>query len=141
MEELNIPVSKIVAIKNGDDFIAEDGTLYENSKITLPSKKVWSYAFCSDTKYSERIVPIIKNVDVLYHEATFLEAEMERAKHTMHSTAKQAGKIAKLAEVDTLLLGHYSARYTNLNNHLIEAKQEFEKVDLAIENKKFSFGE
>lgn len=139
IEELKIPIAQMNAIKNGADFVNETGEIHTNSKITLAPEKSWSYAFCSDTKYYEKIVPIIKNVDVLYHEATFLESEKSRAKQTMHSTAKQAATIAKKAEVGSLILGHYSARYKDLNNHLNEAKEVFENVHLGIENKCFEF--
>jgi ribonuclease Z len=139
IDELKIPIAKINAIKNGADFVSDNGTVHKNEKITTSPAKAWSYAFCSDTKYTERILPVIKNVDVLYHEATFLNAEKARAKQTMHSTAQQAGKIAQLAEVGELILGHYSARYKDLENHVLEAKEEFEKVSLAVENKQFEF--
>lgn len=139
IEDLNIPISQMQAIKNGADFITEEGKVYKNSLITKDPNKVWKYAFCSDTKYTEKILPIIKNVDVLYHEATFLEPEKKRAKQTMHSTAKQAGKIAKLAEVGELILGHYSARYRDLQPHLVEAETEFENVKLAIEGYRFDY--
>ncbi len=137
--ELNIPISQMPAIKDGADFVNEYGKVFKNSLITRDPNKVWNYAFCSDTKYTEKILPIIKNVDVLYHEATFLESEKQRAKQTMHSTAKQAGKIAKLAEVGELILGHYSARYKDLNPHLKEAKLEFENVKLASEGLRFEY--
>ena len=139
IEELNIPISKMSAIKGGADFITDAGEVFKNELITSNPNKVWSYAFCSDTKYSEKIVPIIKGVDVLYHEATFLESEAARAKKTMHSTAKQAGKIANLAEVGQLILGHYSARYRDLIPHQKEAELEFSKVELAIEGKRFEY--
>ena len=139
IEELKIPIVQMSAIKDGKDFIADDGEVYSNSSLTNKPNKVWSYAFCSDTKYSEKIVPIINGVDVLYHEATFLEVDKQRAKQTMHSTAKQAGKIAKLAQVGELILGHYSARYRDLTNHSKEARLEFENVKLAIEGKRFEY--
>ncbi len=139
LDELKIPIAKMNDIKNGADFISDNGDIHKNEKITISPSKAWSYAFCSDTKYTERILPVIKNVDVLYHEATFLNTEKARAKHTMHSTAQQAGKIARLAEVGELILGHYSARYNELDSHLEEAKEEFEKVELARENKQFEY--
>jgi ribonuclease Z len=139
IDELKIPVAQMNDIKHGSDFIDDQGVSHENEVITTEPNKTWSYAFCSDTKYTEKIVPIIRNVDVLYHEATFLEKEKSRAKHTMHSTALQAGKIAKLANVSELILGHYSARYKNLESHQKEAQQEFENTHLAIEGKRFDY--
>lgn len=139
IEELQIPVSQMNAIKHGADFVDANGVMHKNEEITGNPNKVWSYAFCSDTKYSEKILPIIKGADVLYHEATFLESEKDRAKQTMHSTALQAGQIAKLAEVNELILGHYSARYKKLEDHQKEAKQVFENTQLAIEGKRFDY--
>ena len=139
IEEYKIPVSQINGIKEGNDFVHANGEVIPNAQITTDPPKTWSYAFCSDTKYSEEIVPIIKNVDVLYHEATFLKTELKRAKNTGHSTTAQAGKIAKLAEVNELIVGHYSARYKDLTPHLEETKEVFENSHLAIEGKRFEY--
>tara|TARA_R110002050_G_scaffold204327_1_gene339653 strand:- start:143715 stop:144629 length:915 start_codon:yes stop_codon:yes gene_type:complete len=139
IEELNIPLAQMKAIKDGADFIADNGEVHPNEEITNAPDKAWSYAFCSDTKYAERIIPVIENVDVLYHEATFLESEKKRAVQTKHSTAKQAAKIAEKSNVGELILGHYSARYKDLNGHLEEAKEHFENVHLAVENKHFEY--
>lgn len=139
LEELKIPISLINGIKMGDDYTSAEGKVYRNEDITDAPNKAWSYAFCSDTKYARKIVPVIKGVDVLYHEATFLEAEKARAKKTMHSTAKQAGKIATEANVGELILGHYSARYKDLQPHLEEAKEEFTNSKLSGEGIKFDY--
>ncbi|MGB0806957.1 MAG: ribonuclease Z [Salibacteraceae bacterium] len=139
IDELKIPISHINGIKEGDDFTDADGNIHLNKEITSDPPKAWSYAYCSDTKYNESIVPIIKNADVLYHEATFLKTENKRAKQTMHSTTEQAGKIAKMAAVGELIIGHYSARYKDLNPHLEETKLEFENSHLAIEGKTFIY--
>lgn len=139
IEEFKIPISQMSDIKNGADFISDDGQVWKNELVTKNPNKRWTYAFCSDTKYYEKIIPIIKGVDVLYHEATFLESESDRAKKTMHSTAKQAGKIAALAEVGELILGHYSARYRELKPHQEEARLEFENVELAYEGRQFIY--
>lgn len=137
--EYNIPISERNAIKNGADFTDESGCVHANASITENGPKVWSYAFCSDTKYTESILPLIHGADVLYHEATFLKAEIKRAKQTMHSTTHQAAQIAKLANVGELIIGHYSARYKRLEEHLDEAKSVFRKTKLAIEGKKYSY--
>ncbi|HWY35296.1 MAG TPA: MBL fold metallo-hydrolase, partial [Nitrosopumilaceae archaeon] len=97
-----------------------------------------SYAYCSDTCYFEEIIDQIKEVDLLYHEATFLNNMLERAKMTFHSTALQAATIAKKAEVKRLLLGHFSARYPDLDGHLAEAREIFNNTLLAIEGEKIS---
>lgn len=97
------------------------------------------YAYCSDTMYSEKIIPIISGVDMLYHESTFLEQNAVRARDTKHSTASQAAQIARLAQVGNLLLGHYSARVTDHSLFEQEAKQFFPNVQLAAEYNEIEF--
>jgi len=123
-------------IKAGKDYILESGEVVKNEELTLPPPKTKSYAFCSDTSYKEDIVPIIKNVDLLYHEATFLSDREDLAKKTKHSTAKQAAQIAALANVNQLIIGHYSSRYQNIELFKEEAAAIFENVILATEGKK-----
>ncbi len=133
----NIDVSYYRKLKQGFDVINEAGDLVKNETVTLPPKPTKSYAFCSDTAYNEAIVPIIKNVDVLYHESTFLEQHQKLAKPTKHSTAKQAASIAKQANVGQLILGHYSTRYDDLNVFKTEAQTIFENVKLGDDGKVF----
>lgn len=131
----DIPIRDINNIKNGADFTTPNGKIIPNDRLTTPSNPQRSYAYCSDTAYDESIVPHIKGVDVLYHEATFCEAEIVRATKTAHSTARQAAEIAKLAEVKKLVIGHFSSRYTNLKPLLEEAKVVFSDTELAYEGK------
>jgi len=126
-----IPIAYINRIKNGEDYITEEGETIANELLTLPAERSVSYAYCSDTAYDEKIVPFIKEVDLLYHEATFAEEEILRARLTLHSTASQAAKIASLANVRQLVIGHFSARYSNHLVLLKEAKQHFETTVLA----------
>jgi len=118
-------------LKNGKDFTLKNGETIANELLTKAPTPPLSYAFCSDTKYKESIVPIIKNVSMLYHEATFLEERSDLAKKTMHSTALEAGKIARLAETKKLILGHYSSRYSDISAFQKEAQEIFENVHLA----------
>lgn len=118
-------------LKNGKDFKRDDGSLIPNHELTLDPPKPISYAYCSDTAYDESIVPLIHQVDLLYHESTFLETHVELAKKTKHSTALQAGSIAEKAKVNKLLLGHYSSRYKNLEVFLEEAHKVFANTELA----------
>ena len=111
----------------------------DNKKVTKPANKPKSYAFCSDTAYSEAIIPIIKEADVLYHESTFLEKNESLTAPTKHSTAKQAATIAKKANVGTLILGHYSTRYDGLKEFKEEANTIFKNVKLAEDGKFFEF--
>lgn len=131
---VDLSLVNIVRLKKGEDIFDESGKLiYRNSSLTLPAKKSRSYAYCSDTKYDETIVQYIHKVDLLYHESTFLDDMTERATATFHSTASQAAQIGKLAKVNQLLLGHYSARYKDVSLFLNEAKQVLEATQLAQE--------
>ena len=125
-------------IKNGKDSTSKDGELIPNAKVTLDPPKPESYAFCSDTIYKEDIIPIIKNVDLLYHESTFLESEQYLCDRTKHSTAKEAATIAKKANAKKLLLGHYSTRYKSLELFKEEAQTIFENVELTEDGKVFN---
>lgn len=126
-------------IKNGKDITMDDGTVIPNDELTFDPIPTKSYAFCSDTMYDESIVPLIKNVDVLYHETTFLESEADKALKTMHSTAKEAATIALKANVKQLMLGHYSTRYENIELFKQEAENIFPNVLLADDGKTFEF--
>lgn len=119
-------------LKNGRDFELSNGEIIPNNQLTLDPDKSKSYAFCSDTRYKPNIVPIIKNVDLLYHEATFLSDLQEMAEYTGHSTAKEAATIAKDAQVGKLILGHFSNRYNDLSVMLEEAKPVFENTHLPV---------
>jgi ribonuclease Z len=126
-------------LKRGKDFIREDGSRIPNDELTLPPPPVKSYAYCSDTAYNPSIIPLIKEVDLLYHEATFLEKDKHLAEKTKHSTARQAAQIAKEADVKQLVLGHFSSRYPDERIFIEEAKEIFDKVDIAQEGKMFEF--
>lgn len=138
-EDNNINVAYYRKLKQGFDVKNEDGDLIDNDDVTVPGKAPMSYAFCSDTMFHESIIPIIKDVDVLYHESTFLEQHEKLAEPTKHSTAKQAATIAKGANAKTLILGHYSTRYDNLNDFKDEAQTIFKNVELAEDGKVFEF--
>lgn len=124
-------------IKNGKDITLEDDRIIPNSELTFDPIPPKSYAFCSDTVYYEAVIPIIENVDVLYHESTFLESEEGLAQKTLHSTAKEAARIALKANVKQLILGHYSTRYESINLFKEEAETIFPEVLLAEDGKTF----
>ena len=129
----NIPIKQLAKIKQGADFITEEGKVISHNLLTRPAEPSRSYAYCSDTAYSEKIIPIIEGVDLLYHEATFAEEDALRASQTGHSTARQAARIANAAEVKKLMLGHFSARYTDNRILLEEAREIFPNTVLANE--------
>lgn len=139
VEDANINVAYYRKLAQGFDVVNEAGKTVKNESVTKAGLKPKSYAFCSDTMYKEDIVPIIKNVDVLYHESTFLEKHAHLGAKTKHSTAKEAARIAKLANVGTLLLGHYSTRYDGLNAFKEEAQEVFSHVELCEDGKIFEF--
>jgi len=124
-------------LKKGKDFVREDGSTIANELLTFPPPPAKSYAYCSDTMYKPDIIPLIQGVDMLYHEATFLESEKLLAKRTKHSTARQAAQIAKDAGVKKLILGHFSSRYPDENLFKLEAESIFSNVDVAMEGKVF----
>lgn len=135
----NIDLAYYNKIKKGYDVENRNGKLIPNEDITFDPPPQKFYAFCSDTLYHPEMVPQITGADVLYHESTFLDEHEHLAEKTKHSTAKQAASIAKQAQVKTLILGHYSKRYGDLNLFKKEAQEIFSNVLLAEDGKKFSF--
>lgn len=138
IDKYNIPFQVIPAIKEGADFTTTDGQIIPNSELTKAAKTPRSYAFCSDTAYTETILPQIKNADLLYHEATFGDEKLEDLQErNIHSTARQAGQIAQKANAKRLIIGHFSPRYKDLDVLLTQAKSVFPKTDLAIDGRIF----
>jgi ribonuclease Z len=133
IEKYNINIRDIVRIKQGQDYITRDGERIPNQKLTIPPFKGRTYAYCTDTVFHKSLAERIKDVDLLYHEATFLDADKKLAKLTMHSTAVQAASIAKLANAGRLLIGHFSSRYKKIDAIINEAKAIFENTD-AVED-------
>lgn len=125
-------------LKKGEDVEISDGRLLKSEDYTNPGEPQRAYAYCSDTAYSEELVPFIKGVDVLYHEATFIELLADRAKQTRHSTARQAAEIAKRAGVGKLLMGHLSARYDHGKKHMTEAKAVFDHCEVVEDGTTYS---
>ena len=138
----NLSPHQLRRLKDGKDLHDEHGNLlHTNEQLTLPPRPSLSYAYCSDTAYHEPLAEHIRGVDLLYHEATFLAAEAARAADTRHSTTVQAAAMARLAEAKRLLIGHFSARYKDLEPFLDEARRVFPATDLATEGSTFSLAE
>jgi ribonuclease Z len=128
----------LALLKTGADVYHEDGTLlYKNEDFTLPPRKSLSYAYCSDTAWNEKMFEQIAGVDLLYHETTFMEEERDKAIETKHSTASDAARTALHCEVKKLIIGHFSARYRELEPLLNEARAIFTNTELAIEGNTF----
>lgn len=125
VKNVRVPLPFFDRIKDGEDYTDEDGQLYLNHLITDDPPPVRSYAYCTDTAFHEPIIPIIKNCDLLYHEATFMEDKAEDAHAKFHATAREAATIALKAGVKKLVIGHFSARYKEVDSLLEEARQVF----------------
>lgn len=130
--------AEITKLKKGEDVMnIEGGVKYTAKDYTLPPRKSYSYAFCSDTQYMPELAEKVKDVDVIYHESSFLEDMADRAEATKHSTARQAAVLAKSANAGKLLLGHFSSRYKSIDGFLEESRTIFENTELAIEGEIF----
>ena len=133
-----IPTYELNRIKNGEDYTTADGTIVPNHRLTTPSAPPRSYAYCSDTLFQRSIIPQIKGIDLLFHEGTFAQSDIARARETFHSTAAQAAEIALEGNVKKLVIGHFSARYEDETVLLEEAQNIFPNTLLAKENLKIS---
>lgn len=144
--EYQIPFSLINDIKKGADFSLLDSldpslrrdAVIPNHELTLDSLEPRSFAYCSDTRYFEPLIPHIKGVDLLYHEATFAHEMAAHADLTGHSTALQAAMIAAKAEVKKLIIGHFSSRYERLDGLLHEAQHAFGNTVIALDGQTYS---
>ena len=136
VQDHKIPISKIQDIQEGADFINVNNEIIPNQKLTLPPYNIRSYAYCTDTAYSEKIIPIVKDVDLLFHEATFAKNMKHQAKLTYHSTSEDAAKIAKKANVGKLIVGHFSARYKDVSPIISEARDLFPNTYSAEDGEK-----
>ena len=135
-----IPVVRIPAIKKGRDFITEDGTVIANQELTLPPPEPLSYAYCSDTMYFSKLATFIKDVTLLYHEATYDVNMNELASITGHSTTRDAARTAKDANAGKLLIGHFSSRYKNVDHLVEEARELFKATYPAEDGKSYTVG-
>lgn len=135
---LDIPQIYFPLIKQGEPYRATDGRLYQAEELTLAPRRPRSYAYCSDTLYTETYWSAIQGVDLLYHEATFMDNMVDRAIETHHTTTLQAGLVAKSVHAKRLLIGHFSARYRELEPLLEEARTVFKDTDLALEGETFT---
>lgn len=133
MEWLQVPVNARRLIKEGADYVAPDGRVYENDRLTTPGDPSVAYAYCSDTIFDPAVARFIMPVNCVYHEATYLETEKHKAKERFHSTAAEAAEVAVVAGASTLVLGHYSKSYLNTDGHLQEALAEARALGASLD--------
>lgn len=133
LRQYAIPSSFYQRLKAGEDYITKEGEIIKNERLTLPAEPRRTYAYCADTVYDESIAQKCKAVDLLYHEATYLNDQIEKASGRMHSTSGQAAAIALKANAGKLLIGHFSSRYDTLDDFVTEARAVFPNTDLALE--------
>lgn len=138
VREYDIPKYFYRFLCEGLDYEMPDGSVIKNEWVTESGPPDPIYAFCADTRYAEEIVPFINNAHLLYHEATYLNDNIEKAKYRFHSTAAQAAEIALKANVGRLLIGHFSSKYRVLEPFLNEARAVFPATDLALEGETFA---
>jgi ribonuclease Z len=136
IERDQIPIEFYHRIKKGESPINENGKTIDFKKYTFSPNPSFSYSYCSDTAFSEELIPFIKDSTLLYHEATFTEKDKDRARLTFHSTAKEASQIAQTAKVKKLILGHLSSRYSEIEEHLTEASAYFKNTEVAADGLK-----
>ncbi|MEI9919884.1 MAG: ribonuclease Z [Bacteroidota bacterium] len=131
---IDMKLQYIAQLKLGNDIHDEEGhLLYKNENFTLPPRPSLSYAYCSDTAFFPELARYVKDIDLLYHEATFMEDEREKATATFHSTAADAARVAQMVNAKKLLIGHFSARYRELDGLLNEARAVFPNTEVAVE--------
>ena len=140
IEEYKIPGLRIPAIKKGEDYLTPEGLVIKNADLTITPPEPLSYAYCSDTRYFKKLSSFVKGVTTLYHEATFDKSLGELASITGHSTSIDAAKVALEAGAGKLLIGHFSARYKNINILVEEAKTIFSETYPAIDGKTYEIG-
>lgn len=128
-----IPNSLLPQLQKGEDVTDKHGNIIKNELVTTENNRPKSYAFAADTVYDVRIAQVVQQVDLLYHEATYPDALAEKATERYHSTTKQAASIALQGNVKKLLIGHFSAKFEDLNPFLSEAKEVFPQTELATE--------
>jgi ribonuclease Z len=138
LAQYKVPVDKMQGLREGQDLELPNGGLIPNEEMTTDPSPTHKYAYCSDTAFRPELAKFLHGVDLLYHEATFMESEKQRAKETRHSTAKQAAQFAKMVQAGKLVVGHFSSRYSDLNDLLEEAKAVFPDTELGLEGKVFS---
>jgi len=137
IEKYGLSFPEIIQLKRGEDVVRDNAPVISAAETTYLPYRPRSYAFCSDTAFSEEVIAAVRDVDLLYHEATFQNDRRDLAVETQHSTAADAAAVAKAAGAKKLLIGHFSSRYTNEDGFLQEARAIFPNTEIAEERKAF----
>lgn len=135
---LGLGIADLVMVKRGEDYVSGSGKVIPNQKLTLPPYRTRSYAYLSDTLYDSALAEKVKDVDLLFHEATFASKDNKLASQTMHSTAAQAAELARLAGVRKLLIGHFSTRYKDPGLLEKEAREVFANTSAVMDGDIYS---
>jgi ribonuclease Z len=138
IEGKDIPIMAFSAFRLGNNFMDENGNVFNYLDYTLPVSTPSTYIYITDTIYLPHLIPLLPKGALLYHEATFMHNLLHKTETTMHSTTKQAAEFAKKVAAKKLIIGHFSSRYGDLEPLLEEAKSVFEESYLAIEGETFS---
>lgn len=133
IKSYEIPAAFYDKLQKGEDYVTQKGTIIPNNAVTVAAATPKSYAYCADTIYDEGLVDIVKGVDLLYHETTYLKGNEAKAAERHHSTTVQAATIAQKAAVKKLIIGHFSAKYELLDEFLAESTAVFSNTELALE--------
>ncbi len=139
VQKAQVPTSEYYHLQKGNDYIYPDGGILKNELVTTPNTKGKSYAYCADTCFYPPIARKIEDVDLMYHETTYLHELQEKAALRFHSTTIEAASMAKMAGAKKLLIGHFSSKYYDLEPFLTESKTVFENTDLALEGATYLF--
>jgi len=131
--EYEIPAIFYDRLKQGEDYETKTGDIIKNEWVTEDGPSPKKYAYCADTIFTDSFIDIIQGADTVYHECTYLEADVEKATARFHSTATQAAQIAKMANARQLLLGHFSSKYRDLEPFRAEASAVFPNVIVTTE--------
>jgi ribonuclease Z len=133
IKKYDIPASFYPKLQNGEDYTTQKGALVKNEWVTVANLPCKSYAYCADTIYDEGLAEIVKGVDMLYHETTYLNESADKAAARYHCTTGQAANIALKAGVKRLIIGHFSSRYEHLEDFLTETTEVFKNTELSKE--------
>ena len=137
VQQYEIPKYYYSKLTDGHDYTDKNNRVIKNEEVTLPGLPFKRYAFCADTVFNTAIWDYLTEIDLLYHEATYLQDNIKKAKERFHCTAMEAAEIAKKAHCKKLIIGHFSSKYHELTPFIEEAKSVFENTDLALEGSVF----